>query len=152
MPVLTALSSAANAPRRFLDTLVRARATWIIARIALTAAFWWGGVAKLLDFSGAVAEVRALGLEPAALIAVATIVTELGASILLIFGRVVWLAAGALAVFTILATLLAHAFWSVPAADQLRELNVFLEHIGLVGGFMLAAILADRHKSARDDG
>ena len=75
---------------------------------------------------------------------IATVVVELGASALLIAGRLVWLAAGALGVFTAIATLIAHAFWTVddPVA-RFHALNTFLEHIGLIGGLALAAILAE---------
>jgi len=66
---------------------------------------------------------------------------QIGGSVLVIAGRAVWLGAGALAVFTLLATIIAHAFWSAPAADRALVLNTFLEHIGLIGGFVLTAIL-----------
>jgi len=48
----------------------------IIYFVAFTA-YLQGGVDKVLDFEGAVAEVRHFGLEPAAPVAVATIITEL---------------------------------------------------------------------------
>src|SRR5882757_6980244 len=82
---------------------------WIAlsARIALTAAFWLSGIGKLADFSGAVAEVRGLaGVEPAALMAALVIAVQLGGSLLVIRGgRWAWFGAGALGVFTVLATL-----------------------------------------------
>jgi len=122
----------------------------VLARIALTCAYWWGGIAKLMDLPGAIAEMRQLGLEPATGLAVLTIAVEIGASVFLIIGRGVWLAAGALGIFTVLATLAAHSFWTFSdASERFRELNIFLEHIGLVGGFALAAILAERERDAR---
>ena len=44
--------------------------------------------------------------------------------------------------FTAAATLIAHPFWQVadPMA-RFHERNTFLEHVGLIGGLMLAAIL-----------
>lgn len=113
----------------------------LLARVALTTAYWWGGLAKLWDFPGALAEVRHFGLEPSGILAGATIVVEIGASILLIVGRAVWVAAATLALFTALATVVGHAFWAVPPEHRGTELNAFLEHIGLIGGFMLAAAL-----------
>jgi transmembrane protein len=118
----------------------------LLARVGLTCAFWWGGLAKLADFAAARAEAAHFFGDAAAVpVAVATIVVELVASGLLIAGRLEWLAAGALAVFTALATLVAHDFWNAadPAA-HFREFNTFLEHIGLVGGLALAAMLASR--------
>ncbi|MBI1779443.1 MAG: DoxX family protein [Proteobacteria bacterium] len=120
------------------------------ARVALTSAYWWGGIAKLADFPGAVAEMRHFGLEPAQVLAALTIAVEIGASILVILGRGVWLASGALGVFTVLATLVAHSFWTFgDPAERVRELNIFLEHIGLLGGFVLAAILAEPARDSR---
>jgi uncharacterized membrane protein YphA (DoxX/SURF4 family) len=126
--------------------LLDSNALALLARVALTCAYWWGGLAKLLDFAGARAEAAHFFGDGVALpIAVATIVVELAASGLLIAGRLEWLAAGALGVFTALATFIAHDFWNATnPADHFREFNTFLEHIGLVGGLALAAILARR--------
>lgn len=90
--------------------LLHSGALAFIARVALTAAYWWGGAAKLLDWPGALAEARQFGLEPAFITVVATIAVELGASVLIIADRLTWLAAGALGVFTAIATLIAHRF------------------------------------------
>jgi uncharacterized membrane protein YphA (DoxX/SURF4 family) len=116
-----------------------------VARVALTAAYWWSGFSKLANFQGAVAEVRHFGLAPAGALAAVTIAVQIGGSLLLISGCAVWIAAGALALFTVLATVVGHPFWAAPPAEHFQELNVFLEHIGLVGGFLLAAILAERN-------
>jgi transmembrane protein len=112
----------------------------LVARILLTAAYWWGGFAKLYDFPSAIREVQHLGLEPAAVLAAATIVVEIGGSLFIIVGSSVWFAAAVLAGFTALATLVGHAFWTVSPEDRFREFNAFLEHVSLVGGFMFAAI------------
>jgi transmembrane protein len=130
-----------------ISRLLGSRLFALLARVALTTAYWWGGVAKLFDFPGAIAEMQHFGLRPPGALAALTILTELGASVLLIAGRGVWLAAGVLAVFTAWATLLAHAFWTFPPAQRAPELNSFLEHIGLVGGFLLAAILGEQTNS-----
>src|SRR5262245_15149911 len=123
-----------------IGAILRAPAFLLLARVALTAAYWWGGIAKLLDYQGALAEAQHFGLEPAALVVIATILVELGASVLLIVGRVAWLAAGALGVFTAIATLIAHSFWTIDdPVERFHALNTFLEHLGLIGGLALAA-------------
>jgi len=135
---------------RFIASLLQSPALALLARIALTCAYWWGGAAKALDFVGARAETtHFFGLEHATLLALATIVVELLASALVISGRLAWLGAGALAVFTALATLVAHDFWNVsdPLA-HFQAFNAFLEHIGLIGGLVLAAVLAGPHPEA----
>ncbi|WP_292530094.1 DoxX family protein, partial [Mesorhizobium sp.] len=93
-------------------------AKWVeaVARLAVAVPFLISGAAKILDFRGSIAEVRGLtGLEPAAFFAVLVIVTQLGGSVSLIAGgRFVWIGALALAGFTTIATLSAHAFWLKP--------------------------------------
>jgi transmembrane protein len=126
-------------------------ARWVepAARFAVAVPFLISGVAKILDFQGSIAEVRGLtGLEPAALFAVLVILTQLGGSVLLIAGgRFAWIGALALAGFTTIATLSAHAFWLKPEAEQFLQRNIFFEHVSIVGGLVLLAIL--RLKPAR---
>lgn len=126
-----------------IKRILQSAAAQAAARIALTAAFWWGGLTKLTDFPGALAEAQHFGLEPAVPVVVATILVQLGGSLLLIINRWVWLAAGALGVFTLFATVIAHDFWNVTdAVAHFHALNTFLEHIGLIGGLFLAAALS----------
>ena len=113
---------------------------WLwVALLLLVAPYLQGGIDKALDFSGAVAEMRHFGLGPAAPMALATIALELGASALILAGRMRWLGAVLLALFTLAATLLANRFWSAPPADRFGLENSFFEHLGLVGGFLLVA-------------
>ncbi|MDO9370874.1 MAG: DoxX family protein [Sphingopyxis sp.] len=117
----------------------------VLAATLLTLPYWTSGIAKLFDLAGALGEARHFGLEPAALVVAVTILVQIGGSVLIIVGREAWLGAGALGVFTAIATLIAHPFWQVadPMA-RFHERNTFLEHVGLIGGLMLAAILRER--------
>lgn len=117
----------------------------VFAAVLLTLPYWTSGIAKLTDLPGALGEARHFGLEPAALTVALIIFVQIGGSLLIILGRKAWLGAGALGVFTAIATLLAHPFWDVPdPVARFHERNIFLEHIGLIGGLMLAAILRER--------
>jgi transmembrane protein len=118
----------------------------LLARTAVALPFLLSGIAKLADFGGATAEVRGLtGFEPAALFAVLVVVTQLGGSALLIAGgRFAWIGAAALAGFTAIATLFAHAFWLKPATERFLHQNIFFEHVSIIGGLALLAILAAR--------
>lgn len=117
----------------------------VLAATLLTLPYWTSGIAKLTDLPGALGEARHFGLEPAMLTVAATILVQIGGSLLIIVGRQAWLGAGALGVFTAIATLIAHPFWQVAdPMTRFHERNTFLEHIGLIGGLMLAAILRDR--------
>jgi len=136
---------------RAVGRLLESPALALLARVGLTCAFWWGGLAKLSDFAGAQAEAaHFFGPGLALPIAAATVAVELLGSGLLIAGRLQWLAAGALSVFTALATFIAHDFWNAPdATTHFREFNTFLEHLGLIGGLVLAAILSRTSSAAR---
>lgn len=116
-----------------------------VAAVLLTLPYWTSGIAKLFDLGGALGEARHFGLEPPAIVVALTIAVQIGGSLLVTLGRQAWLGAGALGVFTAVATLIAHPFWQVahPMA-RFHERNTFLEHIGLIGGLMLAAILQER--------
>jgi len=120
------------------------RAAYAIARAGLCLAYVYSGVAKLLDFPAAIAEQQHFGLNPPALFAAATIAVQLGGSALVLFGHGRWRALGALllAGFTVLATLIGHPFWAMSGSERFHNLNAFLEHAGLIGGFLIVALLA----------
>ena len=112
-----------------------------IALLLLVSAYLQGGLDKAFDFAGAIGEMHHFGLEPAAPLALAVIALELGASLLILAGRLRWLGAIALAGFTLAATFVANRFWSAPPADRFTLENGFFEHLGLVGGFLLVACM-----------
>ncbi len=132
-------------PRPIL-AILRHPATALLARLALTSAFWTSGVMKLLDYPGAVGEVAGLGVPMPQLTAALVIAVQLLGSAAIVSGRYVWLGAGALAVFTMVATVLAHAFWLAPAAEAARQTATFMEHMGLIGGLVLVSILNERQR------
>lgn len=116
---------------------------------ALSIAFVYSGISKLLNFNAALGEAVHFGLQPAWLFASATIAVQLGGSALLLFTRARAQAIGALllAGFTVAATLIGHAFWTMEGMERFHNRNAFLEHIGLVGGLLLIAALALRPHS-----
>ncbi|PVM90206.1 DoxX family protein [Caulobacter endophyticus] len=118
----------------FLAPAVR----WI-ALLGLCAAYIQGGLTKAFDFPGALAEMTHFGLSPAAPFAVLVIVLELVASLMILTGRLRWLGALALAAFTLGATFMANRFWEMAPPERFGATNSFFEHLGLIGGFLLAA-------------
>ncbi|RAO76283.1 DoxX family protein [Dyella jiangningensis] len=122
------------------------RTTWFatpvvhwLALLGLCAAYLQGGIQKVMDFNGAVAETAHFGMAPAVPVTLAVIVLELGASLAILCNRGRWLGAMALAVFTLAATFVANRFWDAPASARFGMTNAFFEHLGLVGGFVLVA-------------
>jgi uncharacterized membrane protein YphA (DoxX/SURF4 family) len=127
--------------------LIMSAAIWLAARVALALPFVASGLLKAANFEGAVAEVAGLGVPAPSVAAALTILVQLAGSILL-FTPLLWLGAGMLAVFTAIATVLAHAFWSVPADLRIPQLMIFLEHAAIAGGFAAAAIAAFHRRAA----
>lgn len=121
----------------------------LATRIVLCLPFWWSGLNKLVDFSSGAAEMAGIGLTPGWLFNGLTVLVQLGGSLLVILNRWTWLGAGALGVFTALATLLAHQFWTLEGAPRVHELNTFLEHLSIIAGFVLVARLSATPAGAR---
>jgi uncharacterized membrane protein YphA (DoxX/SURF4 family) len=73
------------------------------------------------------------------------LIVQLGGSLLVIVNRWAWLGAGALGVFTLIVTILVHAFWNLDGPARFAEMNTFLEHMALIAGFVFAAMMARDH-------
>lgn len=135
----------ATSPKRqrrgsLLASIAASPATQTLALLALCAAYIQGPLNKILDFNGAIDEMNHFGLQPASMFAVAVICFELVASAMVVFGVRRWAAALALAVFTLLATLVALRFWELaPGMERMMAENAFFEHVGLTGAFVLVA-------------
>jgi uncharacterized membrane protein YphA (DoxX/SURF4 family) len=134
---------------RWISAILDWPGTWLLARLALVSAYLVGGFTKLLDFPGAVEEQAHFGLQPANLWAVAAIAVEIGGAVLILWGRLVWLAAGALGVLTAIATAVAVNFWTLHGHAQFVAMNTFLEHIGLIGGFAMTALIVQARTRSR---
>lgn len=130
---------------RFVDAILEWRGTWLLARLALVGPYLLGGVVKLANLPAAMAEQAHFGMTPPAFWAGLTIAIELIGPLLVLMGRVVWLGAGMLGVFTLLAATTANAFWAMPPGQgRFMATNAFFEHIGLIGGFVLVALITER--------
>lgn len=110
---------------------------WLLIRLALISAYLVGGLTKLADFPAAVAEQAHFGLSPPALWATSAIIVELGGAVLILMERLVWLAAGALAVLTVIASFVAEPFWTMQGHARVVAMNGMLEHLGLVAAFAM---------------
>jgi transmembrane protein len=134
---------------QIIARILDARATALVARIVLTFPFWASGLGKLIDFQGGMAEMSHFGLEPAWAFNLATIVTQLGGSVLVIANRWAWLGAGALGVFTALAIPVAHDFWNRDEPARTVEFHFAMILIAVIGAFILAAVLSRRDAKER---
>lgn len=134
-----------------VSRLLKSGFLYYTGMVILTSAFWQSGLTKLFDVAGAQGEMAHFGLKPAAFFAAGTIVVQLGASALLVFGkRLAWIGAGALAAFTLATVPIAHAFWRLQGQQAYSERMFSNANFTIVGGLLLAAIAAElRHGAGR---
>jgi transmembrane protein len=121
------------------------------ARVLFTFPFWGSGLAKLLNFSGGMAEMSQFGLEPAWLFNSLTIFVQLTGSALIIAKRGTWFGAGMLGVFTFLTIPVVHAFWRLEGERAIMAFHTSGEHMGMIGALVLASILAMRSRPVAAD-
>lgn len=132
---------------RWIEAILQSSMTETAARVVLTFPFWGSGLAKLLNFSGGMAEMSHFGLEPAWLYNSLTIVVQLAGSALIIANRMTWLGAGALGVFTFLTIPIVHAFWRLEGERAITAFHTAGEHVGMIGALVIVSILALRSRS-----
>jgi len=119
--------------------LFTTRAVHWLALLFLCAAYLQGCFNKATDFPSAVAEMNHFGISPAEPMAMAVIVLEFSATLMILTGFYRWLGALGLAGFTLMATFVANRFWEMGMPERFTVANSFFEHFGLVGAFLLVA-------------
>jgi len=110
------------------------------ARLCLTGVFLYSGIDKALNWSDGLDEVRALGLPWPKLCLLSTIAVQVGAGLMVLLGIFPRLGAFLLFGFTAAATLAAHRFRTEPGAALRSVLTVCLEHLAIMGGFVLVMV------------
>src|SRR5882724_9008648 len=131
---------------RWVDAVLDWHWTGLLARVGLTSAFIVGGLTKLSNFGAAIAEQQHFGLHPGWLWAALAVAVEIVGPAVIIWGRFVWLGAGAIGVLTAVATFVANDFWNLTGAERFAAFNSFFEHIGLIAGLVLVALVAESEK------
>ncbi|MBV6307214.1 DoxX family protein [Candidimonas humi] len=128
----------------FIVKLLRSRGLFYVGMAMLTFIYWASGFTKLFGFTQAQAEMAQFGLRPPAAYAALVIIVQLGGSALVIFGRrLAWLGAGMLVVFTLLTIPIAHQFWKLDGLASFLDMMLVFEHFTVIGGLILAAVLAE---------
>lgn len=127
-----------------IATVLSAPATLILARLAVTSFFWISAGISLLNFKRMVQGVAKMGLPLPILSASAVIACQIIGSAWLIFDLfgMGWIGSTILIAFTLMTIPFGHPFWKYNDEKRSEELNITLEHITVVGGLVLAAILS----------
>ena len=123
-----------------MESLYPAEYATLLARICLATVFLWSGVDKLVNWKDGRAEIVALGLPLPSLDLAATIVCQTAGGLMVLLGLWTRLGAWLLLAFTLFATLLGHRIHSLSAPEDKRELTTILEHLAIIGGFLLLVV------------
>jgi putative oxidoreductase len=117
----------------------------LIGRVLLALMFVLEGVAKIGGFNDTVGYISSRGLPLPAVLAALAVAVEIGAGAALVVGyRTRW-AALALALFTLLVSVLFHNFWAASVDEKMMQYLMFMKNIAVAGGmFMVAAFGAGR--------
>ena len=113
--------------------------TVLVGRILLGLLFVFSGFGKIGGFEGAVGYIASKGLPMPQIVAVLTILIELGGGLLLIFGFFTRWTALALAAFTLLAALIFHNFWAAAPAQFVAQYVNFMKNVSIAGGMLVLA-------------
>lgn len=111
----------------------------LIGRILLALIFITSGFGKIGGFEGTAGYIASKGLPVASVVAALTILIELGGGLAVLFGFLTRWAALALAVFSVLAAVIFHAYWGVPADQVMGQQINFWKNISIAGGFLVLA-------------
>ena len=109
----------------------------LIARILLALMFLLAGISKFAGLEGTAGYIASKGLPLPQWLAFGTAALEVVAAMMLIIGWQARWAALALAAFTLLATMLFHNFWAMPAEQQMVQQLMFMKNISVVGGLLV---------------
>jgi putative oxidoreductase len=109
----------------------------LLGRILLAAMFVYAGIGKIGGFEGTAGYIASKGLPLPQLAAAGTIVLEIVAGMMLVLGWKARWAALALAAFTVLASVVFHAFWDVPAEQFRTQQLFFLKNMAVTGGLLM---------------
>lgn len=111
----------------------------LIGRILLATLFLPAGLSKLSGFEGTVGYIASVGLPLPAVGAAAALAVEILGSVALIVGFQTRLVAAVLAVFTLVASVFFHAFWSTAPEQAFVQQLLFFKNIGVLGGLLVLA-------------
>ena len=109
----------------------------VAARVLLSLIFILAGFSKLTGLAGTSAYIASKGLPMPAVLALGSGLLELLAGLAVAVGFKARIGAIVLAVFTLLASLLFHNFWAMPAEQVMVNQLMFMKNLAIIGGLLL---------------
>jgi putative oxidoreductase len=111
----------------------------LIGRLLFVALFLPAGISKLTGFAGTVGYISSVGLPLPTLGAALALAVEILGSLALLAGFQTRIAALALALFTLVASVFFHAFWGAAPDQAFVQQLLFFKNIAVVGGLLVLA-------------
>jgi putative oxidoreductase len=108
----------------------------VVARILLALMFILAGIGKFTGLEGTAGWIASKGLPVPTLLAAGAGVVEFVGGVLLVVGFQARWAALALAAFTVVASVLFHNYWAMPADQQMMQQLMFLKNLSVTGGLL----------------
>ena len=112
----------------------------LIARILLALMFVLAGLSKFGNLSGTAGYIGSKGLPLPMLLAIATAVLEVVGGLAIVVGYRARIAGLVLALFTLLASVVFHNYWALPADQQMVQQLMFMKNVSVAGGLLLLAV------------
>jgi putative oxidoreductase len=109
----------------------------VTARVLLALMFILAGFSKFANLSGTAGYIASQGLPLPQVAAFGAATLEVLGGIALALGLQARWAAGALAAFTLVATVVFHAFWAMPAEQAFVNQLMFMKNLAVIGGLLL---------------
>lgn len=113
----------------------------VVARVLLALMFVLAGFSKFADLAGTAGYIASGGLPIPGVLAFLTAALEVVGGLALIVGFQARIVALALALFTIVASLLFHNFWAMPADQQFMQQLMFMKNLSIAGGLLMVFAL-----------
>ena len=113
----------------------------VVGRLLLALMFIVAGFGKLTNLQGTAGYIASGGLPAPMVLAVLVGLLELVGGLALVVGYQVRWVGLALALFTLAASVLFHAYWSAPADQQMVAQLLFMKNLSVAGGMFLISAL-----------
>lgn len=111
----------------------------LLGRLLIAALFLPAGLSKLTGFEGTVGYFTSLGMAAPTLGVIVAIIAEVAGGVALLVGFQTRIVAILLAVFTLAATIIGHAYWAAPADAAFIAQLLFFKNIAVIGGLLVLA-------------
>jgi len=119
---------------------MNANASVLLAgRVLMALLFAYFGYLKLMNFGGSVGYFTKWEFPLPQAAAVLAVIFELGGGLLLIVGWKTRWVAWLLALYVVIATAVAHRFWSYEAAQAFNQTSHFFKNVSIIGGLLYIA-------------